>query len=173
MGSPWLVVRVHSDTDPVSETVRLPKGDPEAIKYLAQQAAEAKPQETAPTPQAAETSAAAPEPTATTISSADASIAPSTAIAAPIAAPPRRGPPMRKRPRQSLEAMAAAIDKGKKMTTLEKVRPAYIHSFLKLTIASHKWTGTRTWPPRPSSRTRWRSTGEAEDTSRSRRSLNA
>lgn len=34
--------------------------------------------------------------------------------------PLRRGP-LRKRPRQSLEAMAAAIDQGKKMTTLEKV----------------------------------------------------
>lgn len=34
--------------------------------------------------------------------------------------PPLRKP-MRKRPRQSLEAMAAGIDKGKKMTTLEKV----------------------------------------------------
>lgn len=34
---------------------------------------------------------------------------------------PLRKGPLRKRPRQSLEAMAAAIDKGKKMTTLEKV----------------------------------------------------
>ena len=30
--------------------------------------------------------------------------------------------PVRRKPRQSLEAMSAALDKGKKMTTLEKVR---------------------------------------------------
>lgn len=53
-----------------------------------------------------------------------------TAAAAVIAAnespvkPLRKGP-TRKRPRQSLEAMAAAIDKGKKMTTLEKVGSRY------------------------------------------------
>ena len=36
-------------------------------------------------------------------------------------APLKRAPP-RKKPRQSLEQMSAALDKGKKMTTLEKVR---------------------------------------------------
>jgi hypothetical protein len=34
--------------------------------------------------------------------------------------PTGKGPPRRK-PRQSLEQMSAALDKGKKMTTLEKV----------------------------------------------------
>jgi hypothetical protein len=43
----------------------------------------------------------------------------SSALASSI--PPKRPPPKRK-PRQSLEAMSAALDKGKKMTTLEKVR---------------------------------------------------
>ena len=34
---------------------------------------------------------------------------------------PKNKPPPRRKPRQSLEAMSAALDKGKKMTTLEKV----------------------------------------------------
>lgn len=34
---------------------------------------------------------------------------------------PKTKPPPRRKPRQSLEAMSAALDKGKKMTTLEKV----------------------------------------------------
>lgn len=36
---------------------------------------------------------------------------------------PKSKPPPRRKPRQSLEAMSAALDKGKKMTTLEKVSP--------------------------------------------------
>ncbi|WVQ63001.1 uncharacterized protein L199_001150 [Kwoniella botswanensis] len=39
---------------------------------------------------------------------------------APAPAPRPKGPPIRRKPRQSLEAMSAALDKGKKMTTLEK-----------------------------------------------------
>jgi hypothetical protein len=37
-------------------------------------------------------------------------------------------PPPRRKPRQSLEAMSAALDKGKKMTTLEKVSPFMTNS---------------------------------------------
>jgi hypothetical protein len=35
--------------------------------------------------------------------------------------PPKVKGPIRRKPRQSLEAMSAALDKGRKMTTLEKV----------------------------------------------------
>lgn len=44
-----------------------------------------------------------------------------TTPSAPTAPGPPLRRPVRKRPRQSLEAMAAAIDAGKKITTLEKV----------------------------------------------------
>lgn len=46
--------------------------------------------------------------------------------------------PVRRKPRQSLEAMSAALDKGKKMTTLEKVSqwPRMV-----LTGCSLRWTG--------------------------------
>jgi hypothetical protein len=49
-----------------------------------------------------------------------------TSLATPINAgpsKPKSKPPPRRKPRQSLEAMSAALDKGKKMTTLEKVSP--------------------------------------------------
>lgn len=53
---------------------------------------------------------------------------------------------MRKRPRQSLEAMAAAIDKGKKMTTLEKSQmdwDSHMATETKLAdeVAQHRKTG--------------------------------
>lgn len=72
------------------------KDDPEAVKLLALQ-------------KAREEGAAV---------EGESSAASSSASPAP--AGKRRGP-VRKRPRQSLEALAAAIDGGKKMTTLEKV----------------------------------------------------
>lgn len=83
-----------------SETVKLRKDDPEAIKLLAlQREREANGQ-----------NGGAGESTSDGASSSSASPAP--------VGKPKRG---RKRPRQSLEALAAAIDGGKKMTTLEKV----------------------------------------------------
>lgn len=43
---------------------------------------------------------------------------------------PKNKPPPRRKPRQSLEAMSAALDKGKKMTTLEKVSNVLAGSYL-------------------------------------------
>lgn len=103
--------------DMLSETVRLPKDDPEAIKYLAQQAAEASSE--ASTSAAVSADGASPAPAATT-SNGTAASEPQTQPRPAPARPLGRGP-VRKRPRQSLEAMSAALDAGKKMTTLEKV----------------------------------------------------
>jgi len=57
-----------------------------------------------------------------------------TSTAGPSKKPPRR------KPRQSLEAMSAALDKGKKMTTLEKVSQTRCREL----ICSLKWTGRTT-----------------------------
>jgi hypothetical protein len=45
----------------------------------------------------------------------------SEAVAGPSKTTMQHKKPVRRKPRQSLEAMSAALDKGKKMTTLEKV----------------------------------------------------
>ncbi|KAK8861324.1 hypothetical protein IAR55_002143 [Kwoniella newhampshirensis] len=109
----------------IYETVKLPASDPEVVAYLARQAE----------PHATET--VGDDPSASTVpppstqgnthltaldygQSPSASI-PSTVVRKPeIIAPRPKGPPPRRKPRQSLEQMSAALDKGKKMTTLEK-----------------------------------------------------
>lgn len=94
-----------------SETVCLPSDDPEVIRYLQQQEQKRLASEMSPSGSGSVT------PTHNGNGHAEAAGA---ATASPTKPPLRKGP-MRKRPRQSLEAMAAAIDQGKKMTTLEKV----------------------------------------------------
>jgi hypothetical protein len=91
--------------DHLSETVMLPADHPDAIAYLkkgsASESADKAPVEETAKPQTTETA---------TIADAGPS-------------KPKTKPPPRRKPRQSLEAMSAALDKGKKMTTLEKVGP--------------------------------------------------
>ncbi|KAK4683752.1 hypothetical protein P7C73_g6477, partial [Tremellales sp. Uapishka_1] len=88
------------------ETVELPANDPEAIAFLAKKISSESPSQEAVASPIAEDS------------SASASLVETPAT--PAAAKPKPKPAPRRKPRQSLEAMAAAIDKGKKMTTLEK-----------------------------------------------------
>lgn len=111
-----------------SETVRLRASDPEAVAYLNRLAAEAGhdedksdsatkqplPQQETPTPVP---SAPSGQDKSMTDAKADVSVA--TSVVAPSVAARPKGPPRRKR--QTLEQMSAALDKGKKMTTLEKV----------------------------------------------------
>lgn len=78
-----------------SETIQLPANDPEVIRYLQQS-------------KSASTGAAPAEVT-------------TLAVEKPPL--PQAKPPPRRKPRQSLESMSAALEKGKKMTTLEKVSP--------------------------------------------------
>ncbi|KAL1410214.1 hypothetical protein Q8F55_004219 [Vanrija albida] len=98
----------------IYETVRLPKDDPEAIKYLAAQAAESSAE--ASTPEASSSAGGAAAVAGTASSGAASEPQPQPR---PAPSRPGRGP-VRKRPRASLEAMSAALDAGKKMTTLEK-----------------------------------------------------
>lgn len=102
------------------------KDDPEAIAYLARIAKEGhaaagtigSTASAVSTTQSAE-QAPAPTPTPSAAPPVQAAVAPtSNTSTAPL--PPKKGP-IRRKPRQSLEAMSAALDKGKKMTTLEKV----------------------------------------------------
>ncbi|WWC59956.1 uncharacterized protein I303_102519 [Kwoniella dejecticola CBS 10117] len=58
----------------------------------------------------------APNPTSTSTPTPT----PAPAPASTVGPSKPKGPPVRRKPRQSLEAMSAALDKGKKMTTLEK-----------------------------------------------------
>jgi len=60
---------------------------------------------------------------------ASASVGVSASEAAPVstASKPKAKGPVKRKPRQSLESMSAALDKGKKMTTLEKVRGTTHH----------------------------------------------
>ncbi|WVQ83552.1 hypothetical protein IAT38_005693 [Cryptococcus sp. DSM 104549] len=103
----------------IYETVKLPATDPEAVAYYAKLAEKPMEGETKADPLNPEST---PTP-ATTVAPPSASPAPpSSASPAPASssAPPlRKGPPPRKK-RQTLEQMSAALDKGKKMTTLEK-----------------------------------------------------
>jgi hypothetical protein len=89
--------------------IMLPKDHPDAKKYAVEE-------EEGPAANGEASTVATPSSseagTPVSIDSAPSSSRPS--------GPPLRRP-MRKRPRQSLEAMAAAIDAGKKLTTLEKV----------------------------------------------------
>lgn len=114
----------------ISETMVLPSDDPEAIAYLKR---EDKPPNVTNSndeiPTATSTFTGPIQTTQnesatghiTSASSSPAAPVPTTASTAAPAARPR-GPLQRRKPRQSLEAMSAALDKGKKMTTLEKVR---------------------------------------------------
>lgn len=123
-----------------SETVSLPKDDPEVVAYLARQT---QPEVKLPV----ETNGHS-----TTDNKEDPpkSIAEASYTAAPTNLPPRKGP-LKRKPRQSLEAMSAALDKGKKMTTLEKVSPPHFilhhthlllrHSGIVYAHVSPKWIG--------------------------------
>jgi hypothetical protein len=108
------------------ETVMLPPDHPDAIAYLKKESTR-EPTEAASTGQAivADTGDVA------VIHEAEPS-------------KPKAKPPPRRKPRQSLEAMSAALDKGKKMTTLEKVSyPRFERHDISL-MRSHKWIGRST-----------------------------
>lgn len=100
-----------------SETVSLPKDDPEVVAFLARRPKIGIDSEAGPT-----NVTSVPSSNSVNLDVKAVSASSSTPIQAPAAPVPpvRKGPPKRK-PRQSLEAMSAALDKGKKMTTLEKV----------------------------------------------------
>lgn len=133
-----LYISLSSSSD--SETVSLPETDPEAIAFLAKQKEEAvtvaqppptsSPPASGPGAPAATTTMPMPEPAQTTAESAQAkaseisTLPTPSAPTAPATKPAAKGGPPRRKPRQSLEAMASALGKGKKMTTFEKVRPA-------------------------------------------------
>lgn len=84
--------------------MQLPADDPEAIAFSRKSVPE---QPLGDTPEA----------------SASTGVDAISASTEPTAGPskPKAKGPVRRKPRQSLEAMSAALDKGKKMTTLEKV----------------------------------------------------
>jgi hypothetical protein len=81
----------------------LPADDPEAVEYLKKSEG---------------VSPALKDTTGMEAKSGESNL--STAALPQAKKPNGKGPPRRK-PRQSLEQMSAALDKGKKMTTLEKV----------------------------------------------------
>ena len=85
-----------------SETVTLPADHPEAIAYMKKTSKGVTPSD-------------APKEEAGTLQ-------PSDNASAPYAGPSKQKlkVPARRKPRQSLESMSAALAKGKKMTTLEK-----------------------------------------------------
>lgn len=93
-----------------SETIKLPADDPEVVQYRRRQS-----QTLAPAETAAESVPEAVVDPASDLSRAKTESASDLPM-------PKAKPPPRRKPRQSLEALSAAIDKGKKMTTLEKVR---------------------------------------------------
>ncbi|XAO26919.1 hypothetical protein I312_105760 [Cryptococcus bacillisporus CA1280] len=111
----------------IYETVRLRASDPEAVAYFNRLAAKPDhdedksdsatkqplPQQETPTPIP---SAPSGQDKSTTDVKADVSV--TTSVVVPSVATRPKGPPRRKR--QTLEQMSAALDKGKKMTTLEK-----------------------------------------------------
>jgi hypothetical protein len=95
------------------ETVQLPADHPEAVAYL-KKGLKSEETVTLSDFQTADQASLSMKPD--TMASADAGLS-----------KPRAKPPPRRKPRQSLEAMSAALDKGKKMTTLEKVSRTLNH----------------------------------------------
>jgi hypothetical protein len=125
------------------------------------------------------------EPTSSASSSNIASdVSPATASGSTVgakAAPKGKGKaPVKRKPRQSLESMSAALDKGKKMTTLEKVSLDLPSLFLMSAVARHKntrqtsaddslqRTGNHILPPTPLCRLSSKQTGAEEDTWKNR-----
>lgn len=101
------------------ETVKLPADDPEVIEYQKRNNADSGPQEV-------RLAMDADVETETPDNRRDLASGPSKSKAKP---------PARRKPRQSLEAMSAALDRGKKMTTLEKVR---LHSLSRVAASGIK-----------------------------------
>lgn len=134
-----------------SETVRLRASDPEAVAYLKSLAAKPDLDEDRPdlaakqplsrqeTPNPPPASLGLDKSTA----AVNADVPASTSVAALSVTARPKGPPRRKR--QTLEQMSAALDKGKKMTTLEKVLHFMIDSqvwgLIYLSLDSRRWTG--------------------------------
>ena len=120
----WLMCR--------SETVSLPASDPEAIAYLSRirntgtstsTAVNSSSSDHTPTPQSlAPTSSILGESSNNLTTQTASPPVPVSALKTPSKAPIRR------KPRQSLEQMSAALDKGKKMTTLAKVSSCPLNS---------------------------------------------
>ncbi|WRT65431.1 uncharacterized protein IL334_002374 [Kwoniella shivajii] len=110
----------------IYEIVKLKKDDPEAVAYLSNSRTDKKEGVDIPTSTNDDDASPVPDSLASKEENANDSSIPilsSSAISLEKALPPKpKGPPppIRRKPRQSLEAMSAALDKGKKMTTLEK-----------------------------------------------------
>ncbi|OWZ70605.1 hypothetical protein AYX14_03987 [Cryptococcus neoformans] len=111
----------------IYETVRLRVSDPEAVAHLNSLAAkpdldEDKPDLATKQPLSQQKTPTLPPPASRDPDKSTAAVntnAPtSTSVVAPSVTARPKGPPRRKR--QTLEQMSAALDKGKKMTTLEK-----------------------------------------------------
>ncbi|KAK6906925.1 hypothetical protein I203_100914 [Kwoniella mangroviensis CBS 8507] len=115
----------------IYEIVKLKKDDPETIAYLSKRDQDQDPNQTTSgskegTTNTSENQSDIPKddhPSSIPTQGQQQQKSPITTSApAPKPAPRPKGPPIRRKPRQSLEAMSAALDKGKKMTTLEKSR---------------------------------------------------
>ncbi|WWC87537.1 uncharacterized protein L201_002427 [Kwoniella dendrophila CBS 6074] len=117
----------------IYETVKIRKDDPEAIAYLAKQSepeGQGEKQSVSmegelssnvsgiPVKEGDSTVPLSSSNQSTKINSTSPIIPPPNPITS--ITPRPKGPPIRRKPRQSLESMSAALDKGKKMTTLEK-----------------------------------------------------
>lgn len=135
-----------------SETVRLRVSDPEAVAHLNSLAAkpdldEDKPDLATKQPLSQQKTPTLPPPASRDPDKSTAAVntnAPtSTSVVAPSVAARPKGPPRRKR--QTLEQMSAALDKGKKMTTLEKVLHYMIDSqnwgLIYISLDSRRWIG--------------------------------
>ncbi|KAK1920825.1 bucentaur or craniofacial development-domain-containing protein [Papiliotrema laurentii] len=108
----------------IYETVLLSRDHPDAVAHFAREAAlKGAESESSPAPSGSGLTASTISPKSTILPSG--STAPQTSQAGSLASSSpktiiKSRPPVRRKPRQSLEAMSAALDKGKKMTTLEK-----------------------------------------------------
>ncbi|WVW79724.1 hypothetical protein I302_101694 [Kwoniella bestiolae CBS 10118] len=104
----------------IYEIVKLRKDDPEAIAFLAEQSFENQQNgRKTDIPELTDEVSLSKETQISSSASIPNQQLPSTS-ADPTPPPRPKGPPIRRKPRQSLEAMSAALDRGKKMTTLEK-----------------------------------------------------
>lgn len=189
LGSRWQIEK-RVTADRISETVSLPANDPEAIAFLRSQSSAP----SAPSTTAASTNPTLPagldnfsvppdsfpevQPGQTDSLTTDSPAASTTDPAPPPSTTPAPRPPVpvnkaaiRRKPRQSLEQMAAGL-KGKKMTTLEKASDCIqVRPETSADARSRKWTGSRISTRPQASGMNWRPTVGAEDIWRRKSSL--
>ena len=117
-----------SDADPQDsrETVQVPSNDPEAVAYLAR----------------LDKIQPIQSDEAHNLSLSSESLAPIPRSGTSSMTEPSRRSLTKRKPRQSLEQMSAALDKGKKMTTLEKVSTAIVCKARSLGLADDAVTVT-------------------------------